>query len=134
MAAVTHAAQLGRVEAVRALVALGFDVGLEGPDGGTPLHQAAWWGRVEMTRALLELGAPVNVRDRPYGSTPLAWAAHGSANCRQADDDYIVVVDLLLDAGSEREPSYNHWKEPPENLASDAVAQHLRARGFAPPE
>jgi hypothetical protein len=53
------------------------------------------------------------------------------SNCREADADYIAVIDLLLDAKSERAPSYNKWNEPPENLASDAVADHLAARGFA---
>ncbi len=126
------AAELGRIEAVRALVGLGFDLAYEGPWGGTALHWAAWHGRVEAVRGLLELGAPVNVRDHRYGSSPIAWAAHGSANCRSADDEYIAIVDLLLEAKSEREPSFNRWNEAPESLASDAVADHLRARGFAP--
>jgi hypothetical protein len=87
---------------------------------------------VDVVRELLAVGAPIQIRDKTYGSTPLAWAAHGSNNCREADDDYIAIIDLLLQAGSERAPSYNHWNEPPENLASDAVADHLRARGFVP--
>jgi ankyrin repeat protein len=132
--ALVAAAESNNVQGVRALVALGFDVGSEGPDAGTPLHHAAWRGRVELTRVLLELGAPVDVRDKEYGSSPIAWAAHGSANCRDADQDYIEVIDLLLAAGPERPPSFNKSGEPPELLASDTVADHLRARGFAPPE
>lgn len=132
--AVVQAAESGNVGAVRVLAALGFDLGLEAPWGGTALHQAAWRGRVELVRALLAAGAPVNVRDRTYGSSPIAWAAHGSANCREADDDYIAVADLLLEARAERPPSFNKWNEPPEKLASEAVADHLRARGFAPEE
>jgi ankyrin repeat protein len=129
-----HAAGHGRVEAVRVLIALGCEVAAESHDGGTPLHWAAWNGRVATVRLLLERGAPVNVRDRRFGSSPLAWAAHGSKNCRTADDDYIAVIDLLLEAGVDRALTYNHWGEPPEALASDAVAEHLRGRGFAPPE
>ncbi len=132
--ALVHAAAGGRAGAVRALLALGFDPAREGEWAGTALHQAAWRGHVEAVRALLEAGAPVDVRDRQYGSSPIAWASHGSVNCREADDDYLAVVDLLLDAGSAREPSFNRWGEAPEALASDAVAEHLRARGFAPPE
>lgn len=132
--AMIHAAESASAAAVTALARLGVDLTQEGPWGGTPLHVAAWRGRVEVVRALLALGAPANPRDRTYGSSPIAWAAHGSANCRTADDDYIAVIDQLLDAGAERAPSYNHWKEPPEALASDAVADHLRARGFAPEE
>jgi ankyrin repeat protein len=129
-----HAAGHGRVEAVRALAALGLGVAIEGSDGGTPLHWAAWNGRVATVRLLLERGAPVNVRDRRFGSAPLAWAAHGSKYCRTADDDYIAVIDLLLEAGVDRALTCNNWGEPPEALSSDAVAEHLRARGFAPPE
>ena len=132
--ALVRATESNNAGAVRVLAALGFDLGAEGPWGGTPLHHAAWRGRVEVTRALLAAGAPVDARDRTYGSSPLAWAAHGSANCRSADDDYLAVVDLLLRAGATRAPSYNKWNEPPENLASGAVADHLRARGFAPPK
>ncbi len=133
-AAVLGAVESGNVGAVRVLVGLGFDLTLEGPWGGTVLHWAAWRGRVELVRALLAAGAPVNVRDKTYGSSPVAWAGHGSANCRSADDDYIAVIDLLLDAGSEREPAFNKWNDPPESLATEAVADHLRARGFAPEE
>jgi ankyrin repeat protein len=129
-----HAAAHGRVEAVRALAALGLGVATESSEGGTPLHWAAWNGRVATVRLLLERGAPVNVRDRRYGSAPLAWAAHGSKYCRAADDDYIAVIDLLLEAGVDRALTCNNWGDPPEALSSEAVAEHLRARGFAPPE
>ncbi len=132
--ALVHVAADGRAAAVRALAALGFDVAREGGWAGTALHHAAWRGHVETVRELLAAGAPLDVRDRQYGSSPIAWAAHGSANCREADDDYVAVIDQLLEAGAAREPSFNHWGEPPERLASEAVAEHLRARGFAPPE
>lgn len=130
-AAIVRAIENGNANVVRLLATLGLDLGLEGPWGGTALHHAAWRGRVDLVRALLAAGAPVNARDKTYGSSPIAWAAHGSKNCRDADADYIAVIDLLLEAGSERAPSYNRWHEPPEDLASDAVADHLVARGFA---
>lgn len=130
----SHAAGHGRTPAVQVLVALGLDVARESSDGGTPLHWAAWNGRVATVEKLLEYGAPVNVRDHRYGSSPLAWAAHGSQNCRPADEDYIAIIDALLAVGVDRALTYNHWGEPPENLCSDAVAVHLRERGFAPEE
>jgi ankyrin repeat protein len=131
-AAIVRAIETGNANVVRLLAALGLDLGVEGPWGGTALHHAAWRGRVELVRALLAAGAPVNVRDKTYGSSPIAWAAHGSRNCRDADADYVAVIDLLLEAKAERAPSFNRWNEPPEDLASDAVADHLVARGFAP--
>lgn len=130
--ALIFAAETGNAAAVRIFATLGLQLDQEGPWGGTPLHQAAWRGLVPVVRELLAAGAPIDVRDKTYGSTPLAWAAHGSQHCRDADEDYVRVIDLLLEAGSQREPSYNKWKEPPEALASDAVADHLRLRGFAP--
>lgn len=132
--ALVHAASMGNAAAIPVLVSLGYDLTHEHHDGGTALHWAAWRGRVEVVRALLAAGAPINPRDRTYGSSPLAWAAHGSANCREADEDYVAAIDLLLDAGADRDASFNHWNEPPENLASETVADHLRARGFTPEE
>lgn len=127
-----RAAEYGKAPALRAFAALGFDLEVHGHGRSTPLHQAAWHGHVDAVRELLAAGVAVDPREDTYGSTPLAWAAHGSANCRSADDDYLAIVDLLLDAGAKREPSYNHWNEPPENLCSDAVGEHLRQRGFVP--
>ena len=133
-AAVVVAAQNGNAAGIRALAAVGFDVALERHDSATPLHEAAWRGLVDAVRALVELGAPIDPRDRRYGSSPLAWAAHGSVNCREDDEAYMAIIDLLLAAGATREPSFNAWREPPEALASEAVAEHLRAKGFAPAE
>ncbi len=127
-----RAAEYGKAAALRVFAALGFDLEVHGHGRSTPLHQAAWHGHVDAVRALLEAGVEVDPRESTYGSTPLAWAAHGSANCRSSDDEYVAIVDLLLDAGAKREPSFNHWNEPPENLCSEAVEEHLRQRGFVP--
>ena len=126
------AADVRSEDAVRLMHVLGFDLSWEGPWGGTPLHHAAWHGNVAMVKLLLSLGAPVDPRDKQFGSSPLGWAAHGSANCRRADDDYAAIVELLLDAGAEREPSINRWGGPPEALSSRRIARLLRRRGFAP--
>ena len=115
-----------RKASVGLLVTLGFDLESEGPEGGTPLHWAAWFGRTSMVPLLLELGAPIDARDAQFGSSPLGWAAHGSTNCREADDDYCEVVEALLRAGASREAASNQWGEPPEALASPRVAALLR--------
>lgn len=119
-------------DAVRLMHALGFDLSSQGQWGGTPLHWAAWHGDVSPVRLLLSLGAPVNLRDTQFGSSALGWAAHGSANCRRADDDYAAIIDLLLEAGADRESSINRWGGPPEALSSRRIAQVLRRRGFVP--
>ena len=94
---------------------------------GTILHWAAWNGQPAGVRTLIALGADVNTRDREFGSSPLAWAAHGSQACRTADEAYCEVVDLLKAAGATREASINKWNETPESMASPAVAARLRS-------
>jgi ankyrin repeat protein len=116
-----------REDAVRAMVGVGFDLAWEGVWGGTPLHHAAWLGQVGMTRLLISLDAPINPRDRQFGCSPIAWAAHGSHNHRIADDDYVAIVEALIEAGSERAPSYNRWGEPPEALGTPRVTALLEA-------
>ncbi len=121
-----------RDASVRLMAAIGFDPGWEGMWGGTPLHHAAWLGRPTLVKTLLALGAPLNARDSRFGSSPLGWAAHGSANYQDPGADHLAAVLLLLDAGSERAPSINRFGEPPESLAAPEIEQVLRARGFAP--
>src|SRR5262245_16858654 len=91
------------IDSVRVMAELGLDIGSTGENGATMLHVAAWHGHVEIVRLLLEHGVPVDTRDVTYGSSALGWAAHGSVNCRQADEDYCAIVTLLLDAGAKRE-------------------------------
>ena len=110
------------------MVGLGFDLAKEGEEGGARLHWAAWHGRPRMVRVLLSLGASVDARDSQFGISPLGWAAHGSANCRQGDDDYSEVVEALLAAGATAAAATNQWGEPPEALASRRVAALLRRR------
>jgi ankyrin repeat protein len=121
----------GRVESVRLMIALGFDPSWRSESDTTPLHAAAWLGRPDMVRVLLEAGAPVNVSEDQYGSSPIGWAGHGSANCRAADDDYCEVVELLIGAGATVDASINRRNLGPQAMASPRVAKLLRSRGWA---
>lgn len=132
-AAIGASIESGRTASVRLMLTLGWSLTEQGPWGGTPLHWAAWFGRPAIARMLLESGAPVNVRDSQYGSSPIAWACHGSRFSPRAHDaEALEIVEMLLDAGATRAESFNNWNEPPESLASDDVASLLRRRGFAP--
>jgi len=123
----------GKSEAVQLMLSLGWPLTPQSEWGGTALHWATWNADVSLVRDLLTHGAPVNVRDTRYGSSPIAWAAHGSCfSGTGSDEAYVRIVDMLLDAGSTREASINRWNEPPESMARPAVAAVLRARGFAP--
>ena len=75
----------------------------------------------------------MNVRDHMYGCSALAWACHGSANCREADADYARCVDLLIDAGSDRDTAINRWGAPPESMGRPAITARLIERGLARP-
>lgn len=76
---------------MRKLVAGGLDVSASGPQGLTPLHQAAGLNLVEVAAALLVAGASVAVQDDD-GETPLHRAAKGG---------HIAVARMLLVAGAD---------------------------------
>jgi ankyrin repeat protein len=122
----------GATDRLSLMLSLGWPLTTESEWGGTPLHWAAWNGLPAMARLLLEHGAPVNVRDSRYGSSPIAWCAHGSRYCEHGDAEaYPVIATLLLDAGATRPESYNAWNEAPERFASPAVLAVFKERGFA---
>jgi len=123
----------GKADCVRLMALLGFELRWEALHGGTALHHAARYGNVQMVRLLLELGSPVNTRDCTTGCSPLGWAAGGSRYCRPgADEEYCIVIRLLLAAGATRTPSINRWNEPPEALASRRVRALFKTLRFIP--
>ncbi len=77
------AASNGRIDTVRLLAELGFDVNamgrgdtpIEGPSQ-TPLHDAAVQGNLELAELLLSLGADPNIHDVAHDATPLGWAQY----------------------------------------------------------
>jgi len=116
-----EAAAANRRDRVKLMAEVGFDVGGFGETGATALHAAAWHGYVQMTDLLLDLGAPVDLRDGTFRSSPLMWAAHGSVHCRDADDEYCTVVEMLLDAGAD--PTFiNRWGVSPAGVGTSRVA------------
>ncbi len=82
-ALVVWAAVLGRVDVIRLLTGLGFDVNAKGRTDGvgaseweTVLHHAAGKGELDLVRELIALGADPDIRDTRFGGTPLGWARH----------------------------------------------------------
>ena len=80
---VVQAAETGRLDAVRAAVAAGFDVNALGRADApveqawqTALHTAVEHGDAAMVALLLELGADPSIEDARFHSTPLGWAEH----------------------------------------------------------
>ncbi len=120
-----------RDASVALMLALGWPLDQDGEWGGTPLHWAAWHGRVALVAQLIAAGAPVNQRDSNYGSSPIAWTAHGSTNANNPRvDDYVSITAALLDAGATRAESFNRWHESAESMAAEPVRALLVARGF----
>ena len=72
---VLRAVELGRLDAVRVLLALGFDVN-DASEGRTPLHHAVAGGQLDMAALLLKLGADPHLRDREYSADAIGWATH----------------------------------------------------------
>jgi ankyrin repeat protein len=95
-----RAAGMNIRDRVKLMLDCGFDPGGFGESGITALHAAAWHGNVEVVRLLLEFHAPVNVRDRTYRNSPLAWAEHGAKHCRSAEADYAAITTALIAAGA----------------------------------
>jgi ankyrin repeat protein len=113
---------------LRALIETGVNLSAEAPGGVTALHLAAWFGRDEAVRLLVESGAPVDRRDGVCGTSPLAWAAHGSRNCRDADADYAAVVRALFAAGASYAAAVNRWDVAPESVASPVISDLIAER------
>jgi ankyrin repeat protein len=99
----TDAAERGRLQAVRTMLAVGFDPGGTGPGGATPLHAAAFMGRREAVELLLDHRPPLELRDRHYHATPLQWAIAGREKTAEHNPggDYAGVIDALLRAGAQ---------------------------------
>lgn len=78
-APLARAARLGRDDAVRLMLDIGFDIDAVGGEGrstaaGTALHAAALDGNVALVRELLARGANPTILDPEFNSTPRGWA------------------------------------------------------------
>jgi ankyrin repeat protein len=83
------AAQNGRLESVKALLALGADPNHDSP---SPLHYAARQGDVKVLDALLSCLADRNAVDPKDKETPLQWAV---------ENQRVEAVRMLVAKGSD---------------------------------
>ena len=116
-------AQANDTAAVELMADLGFDSRVTGPDGGDPLHWAAFLGNAAMTRVLLRHDPPIGARDARYHGTALDWCLHGARHgWASRTGDFAAVAALLLHAGETVDPG----SVPTGREDLDAV---LRGRG-----
>lgn len=108
------AADSGRLEVVRMLVAAGADVNGIGrrQDRWTPLFNAVTHGQTDVVRFLLANGAAVDPKDN-IGNTPLAFAA----------DNRAEIAEILLAAGA----NANDRRQPQDGWTPMFTAVHHSA-------
>jgi len=91
--ALALAAQLGHADVIRVLLDAGEDPNRFNPEGqhshATPLHQAVWSENIDVVRLLVERGARLDIKDRIFEGTPLAWAEYGK---KEAIANYLRSV------------------------------------------
>ena len=131
------ACEYGRTLAVRFLLEKGFDVTSIPEDSReTGLHWAAFGGHLDLVRVLLEHHAPVDVRDKVHGGTPLGWALYGWANlpADAAGENYYEVVTTLINAGAKVDEGWLEDPERPEGarLKNDRRMQAALLGKFSP--
>lgn len=91
---VADLAALGRLEAVRLMLDLGFAIETPGDWGGPPLHQAAYHGHLPLVALLLERDASPASRNG-FGGDALGAARAGAIHCLQPGGDHAGVIERL---------------------------------------
>src|SRR5579871_1741691 len=96
------ACEYGHESAVRFLLDRKFVPDPDFMDGETGLHWAAYGGHLEIAGLLLKANAPLHLKDRVHGGTPLGWAIYGWGNPAPEfkNSNYHEVVELLVRAGA----------------------------------
>jgi len=113
-----HAAWTGKLEVVKLMVSLGFNLHIRDDDAMMPLHWAAFHGYHEVVALLLrEDDDPPLEWLNGYGGTPLTTCFYGSQHTWLSGGDHAACVQLLVDAGS---PINEAWL-PHDDAAFDAI-------------
>ncbi len=117
-ALLARAAECGRIDAVGAMLDVGFPVDSEGGDWrGTALNHAAWAGHADVVALLLERGADPELENQHGGTAlgALAWASsHDRADGlfnpgrseAQRQRDLVETAEVLVAAGARIQPQH----------------------------
>jgi len=95
------ACEYGRASVVDFLLERGVSVGVL-PHGETGLHWAAYAGHADVVKVLLKWKAPVDLKDRHFGGSPLGWALYGWCEHPLGANHagYYEAVARLVNAGA----------------------------------
>ncbi|KAH8777539.1 ankyrin repeat-containing domain protein, partial [Diaporthe sp. PMI_573] len=110
-----------------ALLAHGADLNIANAAGRSPLHNAAAQGSPELVGTMLSHGADVHQRSFE-GKTPLQVVGAYDV----LEDDAVMVVDQLLDAGANVNAKYSYGHTPISLYCFDShveIARVLLERG-----
>ncbi len=102
MRAIADAAWHHRTEAVRLMLAVGFDIEARGSEDSTALNRAAVRGYADLIELLLAHGASLEAKNA-YGGKPLGACLWGAKNFRDPNGDYVASVEKLIAAGASLE-------------------------------
>ncbi|MYD09907.1 MAG: hypothetical protein F4X02_07665 [Chloroflexi bacterium] len=121
---VIYAAWTNRVEAVKLMAALGFNLHIYDDDKMTPLHAAAFHGFADVIRILLDADEAPLTWLNGYGGTPLTTALYGRQHSWRDDGDFPASFQLLVEAGSEVRAE---WLPTGDERIDDILRQALAA-------
>jgi len=115
------ACEYGRTSVVDFLLAKGLAPGAQ-PHGETGLHWAAYVGHAGIVKSLLKWKAPVDIKDKRFGGTPLGWALYGWSErpLEAGRGGYYEVVARLVTAGAAVEPEWLTDRSLDEKLSADS--------------
>lgn len=117
--ALPDAAWVRKLDEVKLMLEVGWDVDAVGSEESTAVDRAAFHGFDDVIETVL-LYRPDLKRHNAYGGTPLRCCLYGSLHGWRRDGDYPRSVELLLKAGSPR---------PKRAFGSPAVLEVLKKWG-----
>jgi len=96
---ISDAAWENRIDPVRTMLDMSFNIDAVGMDGGTALERAAVRGWTPLVQLLIDRGASLEIQNK-YGGNPLGAAIWGSENWPRIEGDHIGCLFALIAAGS----------------------------------
>lgn len=95
-----------RADAVRVMLAAGFDPNVGYVHDSTPLDRAAFHGFIDVVRLLLAQPNPPIHHLNAFGGTPLGAAVYGVKHSWRPEGNFPATIEALVQAGSTINPKW----------------------------